>query len=358
MSGPTTVLTTADVLRVLLSAAGIRAAMAVAQARQDAKLLRGQQDQRQFELQQRLREASEIGQLALQEQLQTLEQDYILLQSLAEKIGCSEQVSASRPVLPAGATEEQIIEYLQNLQALVHELRPVLLQEATSRSEAMFDQTDFDLQAASSASLPQDRLARLLKRLTHLTELPQHIAQLAKELEKSLPGERADLLAAELRLQIQALLAAEKKRQVEEAQALILEQTLQDLGYQVEEVTHTLFVDGGVVHFRRAGWDKYMVRMRMDARTGQANFNVVRAVKEGENERSVLDHLAEDRWCSEFPALLAAMEARGIHMQVTRRLEAGELPVQLVLEDKLPQFSEEEQTQEHSQPRQQTLSKK
>ncbi|MBI1771910.1 MAG: hypothetical protein HYR68_06115, partial [Burkholderiales bacterium] len=158
----------------------------------------------------------------------------------------------------------------------------------------------------------------------------------------------ADMLTSELRLQIQALLEAEKKRQVEEAQALILEQTLKDLGYQVEEVSHTLFVEGGVVHFRRASWDKYMVRMRMDAKTGQANFNVIRSVKQGENERSVLDHLAEDRWCSEFPTLMAALEARGIHMQVTRLLQAGELPVQLVVEDKLPQFAEEEQIESHT----------
>ncbi|MBC3916554.1 hypothetical protein H8L32_03565 [Undibacterium sp. CY18W] len=348
MSGPTTVLINGDVFLILLSAAAIRAARAVIDARQQANALRQYQTEQHAALLDRLQNALVEGRQALQEQVSIAEQDFAQLLVLADKIGCTAQVSAVRPTVPASNDEQDIIGYCRSLQLLIHEMRPVLLQESTRRADALFDNTDADLQAASAAVLPQDRLARLLKRIAHLTQLPEHIAQLAKELEKSLPGERADLLAAELRLQIQALLEAEKKRQVEEAQALILEQTLQDLGYQVEEVTHTLFVDGGVVHFRRADWDKYMVRMRMDARTGQANFNVVRAVKEGENERSVLDHLAEDRWCSEFPTLLAALEARGIHMQVTRRLEAGELPVQLVLEDKLPQFVEEEQMENQS----------
>jgi hypothetical protein len=351
MSGPTTVLTRADAMRVLLSAAGIRAAMAVKQAHQDAGLLRTQQNEQQAILQERLRAATGLSQQALQQQLQTTEQDYADLLLLAEKIGCSDQVQAIRPLSPPGVDEQEIITYLRHLQALVYELRPVLLQESARRADALFDQTDFDVARASSATLPQDRLARLLKRVAHLPQLPEDIAGLARELEISLPGERADLLASDLRLHIQNLLEAEKKHQVDEAQALILEQTLKDLGYQVEEISHTLFVEGGTVHFRRNSWDKYMVRMRMDAKTGQANFNVIRAVKQGENERSVLDHLAEDRWCSEFPALMAALEARGIHMQVTRLLQAGELPVQLVVEDKLPRFAEEEQIESHAQQR-------
>ena len=70
---------------------------------------------------------------------------------------------------------------------------------------------------------------------------------------------------------------------------------------------------------------------------------MIRAVEQADNEHSVLDHLAEDRWCAEFPALLQALDVRGIHLNVTRRLEAGELPVQLVQKDKLPGFADEEE---------------
>lgn len=343
MSGPTTVLMTGDPLLILLSAAALRAAAAVTAAHQNAEALHAQLTEQQTALLTQLQVAAAQGRQALQEQMQIAEQDFAQLIALADKIGCSKQVTTTRPV-QTGSSEQELVEYIRALKTLVHEMRPVLLQESARRADALSDMSDANLQNASAAAMPQDRLARLLKRIDHVTQLPERIQVLAKELEKTLPGARADLLASELRVQIQAMLEAEKKRQVEEAQALILEQTLKDLGYQVEEVTHTLFVDGGVVHFRRSGWDKYMVRMRIDSKSGQANFNVIRAVAEGENERSVLDHLAEDRWCSEFPTLMAALEARGIHMQVTRLLQAGELPVQLVLQDKLPQFAEEEQT--------------
>jgi hypothetical protein len=84
------------------------------------------------------------------------------------------------------------------------------------------------------------------------------------------------------------------------------------------------------MHFRRPGWGSYLVRMRIDPLARTANFNVIRAVDAGTNEATVMDHIAEDRWCAEFPALLKALEARGVRLDVTRRLAAGELPVQQV----------------------------
>jgi len=53
--------------------------------------------------------------------------------------------------------------------------------------------------------------------------------------------------------------------------------------------------------------------------------------------------------------LLKALEARGMKMDVTRRLGAGELPVQLVDARKLPQFQDEEQLQTHRQAKSKTL---
>lgn len=172
--------------------------------------------------------------------------------------------------------------------------------------------------------------------------MPADLAGLANELDASLPGERAELLGTELRLRVNRLLKAEQARALQDAASLIIQHTLADLGYQVEDVAHTLYVEGGAVHFRRQGWGNYLVRMRLDFQRKSANFNVIRAVDEGDNERSVRDHLAEDRWCSEFPALMQALEARGVMFNVTRRIEPGDLPVQLVNRDKLPQFADEE----------------
>ena len=47
-------------------------------------------------------------------------------------------------------------------------------------------------------------------------------------------------------------------------------------------------------------------------------------------ERRRQDALAEDRWCAEFPQLMQTLAARGLTLDVTRRLDAGEVPVQVV----------------------------
>ena len=71
--------------------------------------------------------------------------------------------------------------------------------------------------------------------------------------------------------------AADRERQEQAAAALVLQESLRDLGYDVDDIEATLFVDGGTVHFRREGWDNYFVRLRVDPRERTVNFNVVRA---------------------------------------------------------------------------------
>jgi hypothetical protein len=131
--------------------------------------------------------------------------------------------------------------------------------------------------------------------------------------------------------------AADRAGREHEAAAFVLEQSLRDLGYEVDDIEATLIADGGVVHFTRPGWENYFVRLRFDPRAGTANFNVVRASGDEDTpERRRLDALAEDRWCAEFPRLMETLAARGIRMEVTRRLGAGEVPVQVVAAESLP----------------------
>jgi hypothetical protein len=149
--------------------------------------------------------------------------------------------------------------------------------------------------------------------------------------------------------------AADRERAEQAAAAYVLEQSLRDLGYEVEDIESTLFADGGTVNFRRAGWDRYFVRLRVAPRERTVNFNVVRAKGDEESEaRRHLDALAEDRWCAEFPALLRTLEARGLALDVTRRLEAGEVPVQVVDPSTVPAIgSDERPAQTDATPRQQ-----
>jgi len=149
-----------------------------------------------------------------------------------------------------------------------------------------------------------------------------------------------------VRTDVERLLdAAEEARERadEAAAAYVLEESLRDLGYEVEGIGATLFAAGGTVNFRRAGWDRYFVRLRVSAEDRTVNFNVVRARGDEETaERRRLDALAEDRWCAEFPALMRTLAARGLTLDVTRRLGAGELPVQVVDPSTVPKVRDDE----------------
>jgi hypothetical protein len=157
-----------------------------------------------------------------------------------------------------------------------------------------------------------------------------------------LPLDAATRQAALRRVQeIDAVLHAQEQK----AAALVLEQSLQDLGYQVESVSETLFAEGGMLHFQRAGWGGYHVRLRVNVKENHFNFNVVRAKNDDTNrdaaEQKKQDFIAEERWCAEFPRLLATLAARGLKLDVIRQLEAGELPVQEVDAQRLPHFAAE-----------------
>ncbi len=161
---------------------------------------------------------------------------------------------------------------------------------------------------------------------------------LRRSLERSaMAAAPLDPMTRELARRLRAELEEERRRMDRVAAAQVLEQSLEDLGYTLEPIDATLFIDGGVVHFQRHGWEGYFVRLRLDPRENTLNFNVVRARDASAGaERRRLDFLAEDRWCAEFPRLMETLKARGIHLDVTRMLGAGELPVQEVDPATLP----------------------
>ncbi len=169
--------------------------------------------------------------------------------------------------------------------------------------------------------------------------LPDTLLALAQQVVAAPSDERAAALVTELRLQVQrhneARASAAEQKKLQEAAAIVLEQSLKDLGYAVEDIEETLFIEGGIAHFQKAEWGDYFIRLRIDPRRGVMNFNVVRAGTAGE-DRKHEDLLAEERWCSEFPKLFETLKARGIPISVTRLLQAGEAPVQVVSAASLP----------------------
>ena len=228
-------------------------------------------------------------------------------------------------------------------QALEALARAIVLAPSVERAEALASELRLGVQRHREALAAQRAEAQEARRL--LGELPEDApVPLLRAIERVAAG--AERMDRSLRKSAQDVLdaaAADRASAEQEAAAYVLEQSLRDLGYEVEDIQATLFVDGGTVHFRRAGWENYFIRMRVDELERTANFNVVRARGDEDTaERRRLDALAEDRWCAEFPRLMETLAARGLSMEVTRRLGAGQIPVQVVDGAGLPHVHAEE----------------
>jgi hypothetical protein len=229
--------------------------------------------------------------------------------------------------------------------------RAIVLAPTVERAEALASELRLAVQRQRDARVSQRQESEDARSM--LAELPEDAPEaLRRALERVAAGiERMD---GALRRSVQDVLdtaAADALEREQQAAAYVLEQSLRDLGYEVEDIEATLFTDGGVVHFRRAGWENYYVRLRIDAAEHTANFNVVRASGDEDNaERRRLDALAEDRWCAEFPRLMQTLAARGLSLDVTRRLGAGEIPVQVVDGATLPAVHADEQVRPRASP--------
>lgn len=142
-------------------------------------------------------------------------------------------------------------------------------------------------------------------------------------------------------LENQRLLNAQKQDQADAAD--ILEHVFRDLGYEVEPITHTLFGEGGMIHFRQPGWDKdYYVRMRVEPERKIANFNMVRTAGASGDDQiwKSQDTKMENAWCGDqstgFRQLLKVATDRGLSLELSRHIEAGKLAVQVVPQEAVP----------------------
>jgi hypothetical protein len=209
--------------------------------------------------------------------------------------------------------------------------REIVLAPTVERAEALASELRLAVQRHRDARIAQRAEREEAQRL--LAEMPEDApVPLLRAIERVAAGvERMDASLRRSAHDVLDTAAADRADAEQRAAAYVLEESLRDLGYEVEDIDATLFVGGGIAHFRRPGWDDYYVRLRVDAREHTVNFNVVRARgAEDTAERRRLDALAEDRWCAEFPRLMETLHARGLTLDVTRRLEAGQVPVQIV----------------------------
>lgn len=343
MSSPLTTGLVADPLTTLLAAAAIRTAQALAEGLQEAHRLQAEHAGQLAESRNTHVESEQAGRLRLQQQEQEVQERLETLARLGDRFGIGTRLRAEIPDRPDPAGQTELATYVRSLEALAESLQSILLTEVGLRptEENSTSPLEDALALRPATQAPTGPSAHILARIAHL-EIPEEITDLALEYDKCPQGERAGLLGTELRLRVTRLLQEVRQQALDAATVTVIEQSLKDLGYQVEPIANTLYMEGGMLHFQRTGWGDYMVRMRLDFRQGTANFNVIRAVDEQGNAQSVSDHLAEDRWCAEFPALMRALEAQGIQLPVTRRVEPGDLPVQQVPRRLLPSFAEED----------------
>jgi hypothetical protein len=366
MSGPTAATFGLDA-GLLVAYEAMRAATAIAEGYAAERTRQAELRERHSDERQRRREATLAAHHALAEDVAREEARFRRLlaahQALASQFAdAATDVGPFAPALPARpatADDAALVAYLGALRA-----RNVALAEAVdalSLRAAALPAADLaaivatapNLAEQLSAFAAQARLARqvpaaivaarradverILARaaLTATAALPEAIEALVAEVLRTVSDERAAALVTELRLRV----ARHVETAAAEAAARVLDESLRDLGYDVEGIGETLFVEGGVAHFQKAGWNDYFVRLRVDAGHGQLNFNVVRAGMTGEDRRHE-DMLAEERWCAEFPRLRETLAARGIRVAVTRMLDAGQVPVQVVDADSLPRFAD------------------
>jgi len=93
MSGPISVVMTSDPMLGLLSAAAIRTAVSIAQAQQQARVLAEEHQQQRLDNQETQTQAIEQGQQALLQQLNTEQNEFHRLKTIAEQLGYSEQLN-------------------------------------------------------------------------------------------------------------------------------------------------------------------------------------------------------------------------------------------------------------------------
>ena len=163
----------------------------------------------------------------------------------------------ARLELPEGAALPNALEALA---------KAIVLAPTLERAESLATELRLAVQRQREAQDAQGAESAEAKRL--LEEMPNDTpAPLLRALERVAAGvERMDAALREAAEQTQATAAADRERQEQEAATLVLQESLRDLGYEVEDIGATLFVDGGAVHFRRKGWENYFVRLRVDSR--------------------------------------------------------------------------------------------
>jgi len=233
-----------------------------------------------------------------------------------------------------------------DLVRVLAKLKPLIVEALSTDSDSRFDGLEIEIRRQIQDMNAANVLAKAnaAKAEGLLEALEKAIPLGEDQLKQRLELVRAGAIALPDGLETEvhgAIASAQRDRRVRE-QALasaIMRDTLSDLGYEASPVDETLFVKGGRVFFRRAGWDDYCVRLIVRPEEEELSFNLVKmddVTEDAGNPARDADLDEEHAACVGYLEFADTLRARGLETEVFRRLPAGELPVQRVRTSDVP----------------------
>ena len=249
-------------------------------------------------------------------------------------------------------------ESINNLSAVLE----TLLQRAMGvEGDSRFDMlcTELQLQVQTHNELTDRRLKGMQLASQWLDQLkPLDDEALFSDLVESLSDISAgrqpwndDMLAQCNRAMAVMQATEQTKRDV--CAARILEYTLRDLGYEVDEIQQTLFSEGGAVYFQSQEWGEHQMRLRVIPGQDTIHFNMVRPASTVASPQ--VDQQMEHHWCSQYPKLMETLAARGLKTTPLRALKAGAIEVECVDIKVLPKRKSKQARASMAPPKQATM---
>lgn len=117
----------------------------------------------------------------------------------------------------------------------------------------------------------------------------------------------------------------------------VLKQTLEEMGYDVQEGFETLFDQGGQCFFQQPDWDEHYVRVSIDPQRQRLNLDMVHygTVEDDSSAQAAKDTAMEEQWCGQVSNLMEHLSERGLTIDLTRKLAPGAIKQQVIADARL-----------------------
>jgi hypothetical protein len=245
----------------------------------------------------------------------------------------SDDVATSVPVpdFTGQLQNNRRVDLVNSINDFVNSVTLLSSDEVVSRMKCLAEESDID-KAAGQAMKIKVLVNRELEAVTReqgearslLGDLPPDFPDAVRVLLQDVADGKGRMDAKLRELVTQGRKATDEARKRKAAE--ILQTTLAGMGYQVESIKESLFVDGGAIHFRNDAWnDGYCVNLTV--KDERIFFDMQRDIECGKSE----DEAVEQQWKSEFYKVRDALDKDGIRITDLKvHAEPGKFAVPLV----------------------------